>query len=93
MDQGHAQHTGQLQRLRRIEGQVQGILRMVQERRYCVDIITQIRAARAALKRVEDAVVREHVEHCLAEALGSRDTARARGKVDELLDVLGRFSD
>jgi DNA-binding FrmR family transcriptional regulator len=93
MNHGHAEHRGQLQRLRRIEGQVQGLRRMVEEKRYCVDILTQLRAARAALKRVEDAVVREHVEHCVAEALRSRDAARAKGKVDELLDVLARFSD
>jgi DNA-binding FrmR family transcriptional regulator len=93
MDHGHAEHTGQVQRLRRIEGQVQGLLRMVEGRRYCVDILTQLRAVRAALKRVEDAVIREHVEHCVAGAVRSRDAAGAKGKVDELLHVLSRFSD
>ena len=53
-------------RLNRIEGQVRGLVRMVEEKRYCVDILTQIRAARAALRRVEEAVLREHVEHCVA---------------------------
>ncbi len=89
----HARHTGELARLRRIEGQVRGILRMVEEERYCVDILTQLRAVRAALKRVEDSVLREHVEHCVAEAIRSGDPAEQRGKVDELLEVLGRFSD
>ncbi|HXY40459.1 MAG TPA: metal-sensitive transcriptional regulator [Vicinamibacteria bacterium] len=89
----HARHTGELARLRRIEGQVRGILRMVEEERYCVDILTQLRAARAALKRVEDSVLRQHVEHCVAEAIRSGDPAEQRGKVDELLEVLGRFSD
>ena len=89
----HARHTGELARLRRIEGQVRGILRMVEEERYCVDILTQLRAARAALKRVEDSVLREHVEHCVAEAIRSGDPAAQRGKVDELHEVLGRFSD
>ncbi len=89
----HARHTGELARLRRIEGQVRGILRMVEEERYCVDILTQLRAARAALKRVEDSVLREHVEHCVAQAIQSGDAAEQRGKVDELLEVLGRFSD
>ena len=89
----HAAHQGQLARLRRIEGQVRGLVRMVEEERYCVDLLTQIRAARAALKRVEDAVLRDHVEHCVAEAIRSGDAARQKQKVDELLDVVGRFSD
>ncbi len=89
----HARHLGQLARLRKIEGQVRGIVRMVEDERYCVDILTQLRAVRAALKRVEDSVVREHVEHCLAEAMRSGDPAEQRRKVDELLEVLGRFSD
>jgi len=66
---------------------------MVEEERYCVDILTQIRAARAALRRVEEAVLREHVEHCVAQAIRSGDSAEQKAKVDELLDVVGRFSD
>jgi DNA-binding FrmR family transcriptional regulator len=89
----HARHTDQLARLRRIEGQVAGIARMVEEERYCVDILTQVRAVRAALKRVEDAVVRVHVEHCVADAARSGGEAERRQKIDELLDVLGRFGD
>jgi DNA-binding FrmR family transcriptional regulator len=66
---------------------------MVEQERYCVDILTQIRAARAALRRVEEAVLREHVEHCVAQAIRSGDPAEQKAKVDELLDVVGRFSD
>ncbi len=66
---------------------------MVEEERYCVDILTQIRAVRAALKRVEDAVVRTHVEHCVAQAARSGSEAERRTKIEELLDVLGRFAD
>jgi DNA-binding FrmR family transcriptional regulator len=89
----HARHTGQLERLRRIEGQVGGLVRMVEQERYCVDILTQIRAARAALRRVEEAVLRDHVEHCVAQAIRSGDPAEQKTKVDELLAVLGRFTD
>ena len=89
----HARHVGQLSRLRKIEGQVRGIVRMIEDERYCVDILTQLRDARAALRRVEDSVLREHVEHCVAQAIRSGDPAEQRGKVDELLDVLGRFSE
>ncbi len=88
-----ARHAGQLQRLRRIEGQVRGLARMVEEERYCVDILTQLRAARAALRRVEEAVLRDHVEHCVAQALRSGDRGAQKEKVDELLDVLGRFGE
>jgi DNA-binding FrmR family transcriptional regulator len=66
---------------------------MVQEERYCVDVLTQLRAARAALRRVEEAVLREHVENCVAQALRSGDPVEQKAKVDELLDVVGRFSD
>ena len=93
MEHAHARHTGQLQRLRRIEGQVRGLVRMVEDERYCVDILTQIRAARAALKRVEEQVLRDHVEHCVAQAIRSGDQREQQAKVDELVGVLGRFSD
>jgi DNA-binding FrmR family transcriptional regulator len=66
---------------------------MVEEKRYCVDILTQLRAVRAALKRVEEGVLREHVEHCVAEAIRGGDEAQQQAKVEELLQVLGRYSD
>jgi DNA-binding FrmR family transcriptional regulator len=93
MRHAHARHAGRLDRLRRIEGQIGGLVRMVQEERYCVDILTQLRAARAALRRVEESILREHVEHCVAQALRSGDPVEQKAKVDELLDVVGRFSD
>jgi CsoR family transcriptional regulator, copper-sensing transcriptional repressor len=93
MKHTHARHTGQLDRLRRIEGQVGGLVRMVEQQRYCVDILTQIRAARAALRRVEEAVLRDHIEHCVAQAVRSGDPAEQEAKVDELLDVVSRFSE
>jgi len=89
----HARHHATLPRLRRIEGQVKALSRMVADERYCVDILTQLRAARAALKRVEDAVLREHVEHCVRGVMTQGSPAERRRKVDELLDVIGRFAD
>ncbi|HXB57704.1 MAG TPA: metal-sensitive transcriptional regulator [Vicinamibacteria bacterium] len=89
----HAHHTGQLPRLRKIEGQVKGLARMVEEKRYCVELLTQLRAVRAALKRVEEGVLREHVEHCVALAMRSGNEAEQRTRVEELLEVLGRYSD
>ena len=75
-------------RLRRIEGQVRGIARMVEEDRYCIDILTQIRAVRAALRAVEDEVLKDHVEHCVEGAIAGGDCNEQRRKVQELLIVL-----
>lgn len=77
-------------RLNRIEGQVRGVTRMVEEDRYCIDIITQISAIRAALRRVEEEILREHVAHCVAHAIESGDKKDQRRKIAELMDVLGR---
>jgi DNA-binding FrmR family transcriptional regulator len=87
----HARHGGQLARLRRIEGQVRGLVRMVEDERYCVEILTQLRAVKAALRKVEDGVLRDHVEHCVAQASRSGDPQQQQVKVEELLDVLERF--
>lgn len=77
-------------RLKRIEGQVRGVARMIDEDRYCIDILTQIRAIRAALRAVEDALLKDHVEHCVEGAIASGDGAEQRRKVQELLAVLTR---
>jgi DNA-binding FrmR family transcriptional regulator len=79
-----------LRRLRRIEGQVRGIARMVEEERYCIDVVTQVSAARAALRRVEEEVLRDHVAQCVEHAIASGDRADQRRKVAELVEVLGR---
>ena len=81
---------GLLNRLNRIEGQVRGLSRMVDEDRYCIDIITQIAAVRAALGRVEEELLRDHVGHCVEHAISSGDKADQRRKVAELLEVFGR---
>lgn len=80
-------------RLRRIEGQVRGIARMIGEDRYCIDILTQVRAVRAALRRVEEEVLNDHVAHCVEDAIASGDAAEQRLKVQELLTVLSQRSD
>jgi DNA-binding FrmR family transcriptional regulator len=84
----HAIHTSSLARLRRIEGQVRGISRMVEDERYCIDILMQIRAVRAALASVGDAILKDHVTHCVENAIASGDAKQQRAKVRELLDVL-----
>jgi DNA-binding FrmR family transcriptional regulator len=81
-----------LKRLSRIEGQVRGLARMVEEERYCIDVVTQIAAVRAALRRVEDEVLREHISHCVEHAIVSGNATEQRKKVTELMDVLSRTS-
>ena len=82
--------SSSLKRLSRIEGQVRGLSRMVEEGRYCIDIITQIAAVRAALKRVEQELLREHVGKCVKQAMLSGDAKDQHRKIQELMDVLGR---
>ena len=77
-------------RLRRIEGQVRGIARMIEEQRYCIDVVTQIQAAKAALQRVEDEVLKDHVATCVEHAIASGDADDQRQKVAELLEVFGK---
>lgn len=77
-------------RLGRIEGQVRGLSKMVEEDRYCIDIVTQISAVRAALRRVEEEVLKDHVAHCVEHAIASGDKADQRAKIAELMAVIGR---
>jgi CsoR family transcriptional regulator, copper-sensing transcriptional repressor len=79
-----------LKRLQRIEGQVRGLIRMVEEDRYCIDVVTQISAARAALRKVEEEVLHDHVAHCVENAIASGNKAEQRRKVAELMEVLSR---
>jgi DNA-binding FrmR family transcriptional regulator len=79
-----------LKRLKRIEGQVRGLAGMVEDDRYCIDIVTQIAAARTALRRVEEEVLKDHVAHCVEHAITSGDKADQRKKIAELMDVVSR---
>lgn len=79
-------------RLRRIEGQTRGILNMVEEDRYCVDVLAQIQAARSALHKVEEMILRDHIDHCVVDALKSGSQTEHRVKIDELMDVIGRIT-
>jgi DNA-binding FrmR family transcriptional regulator len=83
-------HDETLARIRRIAGQVQGVQRMVEERKYCIDIITQIQAVRSALRAVELQILQKHMRHCVSEAFASRSQAESEEKMDELLRVMKR---
>ena len=79
-----------LKRLNRIEGQVRGLRRMIDDDRYCIDVVTQIAAVRAALRRAEEEILRDHVGHCVENAIASGNRAEQRRKIAELMDVVGR---
>jgi CsoR family transcriptional regulator, copper-sensing transcriptional repressor len=79
-------------RLKRIAGQATGLHRMVEEDRYCIDILTQINAVRAALHKVEAEILRNHVAHCVTDAFTSGDVEGQKRKVEELVDTIGRMT-
>ena len=79
-----------LNRLRRIEGQVRGVVRMVEDDRYCIDVLTQLQAIRAAVSRVETEMLKDHLGHCIEGAIASGDADEQRRKAGELIELLER---
>ena len=84
----YPKHNELLPRLRRIEGQVRGISRMVEGRRYCIDIIQQLTAARKALDQVSLQIMNGHINSCVSEAIRKRE---GEGKINELMQTINRF--
>lgn len=76
--------------LRRIEGQVRGVSKMIEDDRYCIDIVTQIEAVRAALARVETDLLRQHLQHCVHEAMSSKNASEQERVIEELVGVFRR---
>ncbi len=79
-----------LHRLGRIEGQVRGVRAMVEQDRYCIDILHQIQAVKAALAKAEDEILKTHASHCVADAIASGDEAEQRAKFGELVDLFAK---
>ena len=77
-------------RLSRIEGQVRGVARMIDEDRYCIDVLTQLQAVRAALAKVETEMLNDHLHHCVEAAISGGDVADQRQKASELIQLLQR---
>jgi DNA-binding FrmR family transcriptional regulator len=78
-------------RLSRIEGQVRGITRMIEDERYCIDILTQLRAVKAALNKVETEILKDHADHCIADAIKSGNATEQKEKFSELVDLFERY--
>jgi DNA-binding FrmR family transcriptional regulator len=81
-----------LARLRRISGQIEGVARMVEQDRYCIDLLLQISSAHAALAQAGKLVLRSHVETCVAEVFASGKPVERKQKIDELMQVFGRYA-
>jgi DNA-binding FrmR family transcriptional regulator len=79
-----------LARLARIQGQVGGVARMIEQDRYCIDILTQLQAVKSALRKVEDELLKSHSSHCVAHAIDSGNVKDARKKFSELVDLFSR---
>ena len=80
-----------IKRLNRIEGQVRGIGRMIEEERYCIEVLQQIQAIKSALAKVEDAILKDHAATCIETAIASGDVAKQRKKFDELVDLFAKM--
>ncbi len=79
-------------RLKKVEGQIGGLLRMVGEDRYCVDLLTLISATRAALHKIEGQILEDHVAHCVVDAFASGDRIDQQHKIQELVSTIGRMT-
>ncbi len=84
-------HSEQLVYLKKIEGQVRGLQKMVEEGRYCVDIITQVHSVIGALYRVEDKIFRKHLDNCVAGALKGSSEKEKQDKINEIMELIARF--
>jgi DNA-binding FrmR family transcriptional regulator len=78
-------------RLNRIEGQVRGVAAMVKDGRYCIDVLTQVQAIKAALRKVEDELLKNHAAHCVEAAISDGDAGAQREKFNELVELFGRY--
>lgn len=87
----HPDHGAQLSRLNRVVGQLNGIKRMIETRRYCPEILTQMKAASSALKSVELLILGTHLRHCVAEATRAQGSEQAEAKIDELVTLLEQY--
>ena len=84
-------HKEQISRLAKVEGQIKGITRMIEDRRYCIDIVSQIKAVQSALKQVQMGVLEKHIHHCVAESVRSKDPKNFEEKVEEIVQVVSKM--
>ena len=90
-DRPFPSHEDSIPNLRRIEGQVRGVQKMIEEKRYCVDILTQISSVNGALMRVQDKILERHLNGCLKGAIKSKSELERQKKIDEIFGLLKKF--
>ena len=83
-----ASHQLQIKQLNRIEGQVRGVTRMIEEKRYCIDILTQIKAIKSSLGSIESKIINEHINHCVHEAVNSKNARQTSIVLDEIRQLI-----
>ena len=84
-------HKKEIGNLRRIEGQIRGIIKMVEDKRYCIDILLQFSAVKSALCRVEEHILENHIRGCVVQALKGSNQAEKEKKISEVIDILAKF--
>ncbi len=87
----HNQNKALLDRLKRIEGQVRGLQKMIENERYCIDVLTQVASVMSALRAVGDQVMRRHLNTCVADAMSNDDPGEKQAKIDEVMTILAKF--
>ena len=85
-------HISQLQRLKRIEGQIRGVIKMIENKRYCMDILQQTRAISAALRAVENNIMEDHMTSCVVTAMKSNKKNEQANKIKEVIEVISKFN-
>lgn len=88
MEKKGTSHTSHLNRLKRLEGQIRGIAKMIEEKRYCMEILTQIKAVRSALGSLEEKIIEQHIDHCVRKAIGSNDKNEKGLVIKEIMELL-----
>jgi DNA-binding FrmR family transcriptional regulator len=84
-------HEEQLISLKKIEGQIRGVQKMIEDRRYCVDILTQLHSIIGAIQRVESGILRKHLEGCVANAMKGTSEIEKQKKIEEIIELISRF--
>jgi len=88
----HPSHENQLVRLKKVEGQVRGIQTMIEERRYCMDLLSQIRAVTGAMRKIESGILASHLQHCVNDAITSKSQKEATIKIKEITRLFEKLN-
>jgi len=86
----HPDHSKEGVRLKRVRGQIEGVIKMIDERRYCPDILIQVRAAKSAIQAIEHSILKTHLASCVSEALHEKNEGIAKEKIEEIIELIGR---